>query len=167
VFWPNKHQNRNYGLGQVTTTHTPPSSLTTPLSNTYTPYQHISNISAATHALVSALTTLKQRHLSAQKHSKEQPAGDEKETWSPSLPSSKSHSIVFLCVSSIHPTLEPSLTSIPSLPNSSPPKAILATQTPPPDKGEKMWESLRRAIFSSFPLFSLVVTIYNWIAYFF
>ncbi len=53
---------------------------------------------------------------------KEQVNGDEKETWCISLPSLTPHTIVFLCVFSIHPTLEPSLTSIPFLPIPPPPK---------------------------------------------
>jgi hypothetical protein len=63
------------------------------------------------------------------KHSKEQESGDEEETWCLSLPSLTLHTIVFLCVSSIHPTLEPSLTSIPSLPIPSPPKPYFQHKT--------------------------------------
>jgi hypothetical protein len=56
------------------------------------------------------------------KHSKEQESGDEKETWCLSLPSLTPHTIVFLCVSSIHTTLERSLTSIASVRIAFPPK---------------------------------------------
>ena len=72
-----------------------------------------------------AKTTIQQRKalaFASTKGSKEQVTGDEKETWCLSLPSLTPHTIVFLCVSSIHSTLVPSLTSIPSLPNPSPPK---------------------------------------------
>jgi hypothetical protein len=62
-----------------------------------------------------------------------------------------------------HPRAFPNLHSFPS--NSPPPQAILSTQTPPPDRSEKMRERLRRAFLSCFPLFLLVVTIYHWIAY--
>jgi hypothetical protein len=72
-----------------------------------------------------AKTTIQQRKalaFASTKGSIEQVTRDEKETWCLSLPSLTPHTIVFLCVSSIHSTLVPSLTSIPSLPNPSPPK---------------------------------------------
>ncbi len=87
------------------------------------------------------------------KRSKEQVSGDEKETWCLSLPSLTLHTIVFLCVSSIRPTLEPSLTSIPSLPIPSPPKPYFQPKHYRPTRMKKMLESLRRAflfLFSSF-----------------
>ena len=56
-------------------------------------------------------------------------SGDEKKTRCLSLPNLTLHTIVFLRVSSIHTSLEPSLTSIPSLPIPSPPQEILSTQT--------------------------------------
>ena len=125
------------GSLQVPSTPIPPYSLPTLFSKPQTTYQHIYNICAATHALVSAKTTLKQRNLPAQKHSKEQWVGDQKATWSLSLPSYKSHSFIFICVSSIHPTLEPSLTCTPSLRIPLPPPAILSPQTQLPDRSEK------------------------------
>ena len=75
---------------------------------------------------------------------------DKKIRWFRSLTSFKPHPIRFLCVSSIQPTLESSLTRFPSLPIPPPPLAILSTQTPPPAKSEKMWESLRRAFWVQF-----------------
>ena len=54
-------------------------------------------------------------------------SGDEKETWCLSLPYLTPHTIVFLCVSSIHNTLEPSLSSIPSLPIPLPPSHTFNT----------------------------------------
>jgi hypothetical protein len=86
-----------------------------------------------------AKTTIQQRKalaFASTKGSIEQVTRDEKETWCLSLPSLTPHTIVFLCVSSIHTTLEPSLTSIPSLPISFPPQAILSTQRLPPDKSK-------------------------------
>ena len=87
------------------------------------------------------------------KHSKEQESGDEKETWCLSLPSLTQHAIVFLCVSSIHPTLEPSLTSFPSLPNTSPPKPYFQHKHHRPTREKKMFESLRRAFLFNFSSF--------------
>ncbi len=46
----------------------------------------------------------------------------QKMTWFRLLPSFKPNPFMFLCVFSFHPTLEPSLTSIPSLPILFPPK---------------------------------------------
>jgi hypothetical protein len=50
------------------------------------------------------------------KHSKGEEVGDNEATWFVTLPSFKPHPIVYLCVSSIHPTLTRSLTFTPSLP---------------------------------------------------
>jgi hypothetical protein len=105
------------------------------------------------------------------KHSKEQESGDEKETWCLSLPSLTLHTIVFLCVSFIHPTLEPSLTSIPSLPITSPSKPYFQHKHHRPTREKKMFESLRvvKLLYgcNNLPLFLLVVTIYHWIEKFF
>ena len=87
------------------------------------------------------------------KRSKEPVRGDEKKTWCLNLPSYTRHTIVFVCVSSNHPTLERSLTRIPSLPIPPPPKPYFQPKHHRPTRGKKMLESLRRAflfLFSSF-----------------
>jgi hypothetical protein len=86
-----------------------------------------------------AKTTKQQRKaqtFARTKGSKEQVRWDEKETWCLSLPSLITHTIVFLCVSSIHPTLVPSLTSIPSLPIPFPPKPKFMAKQAKKRRGE-------------------------------
>jgi hypothetical protein len=84
---------------------------------------------------------------------KEQVSGDEKETWCPSLPSLTPHTIVFLYVSSIHTTLEPSPTSILFLPIPPPPQAILSIPSPPETRVKRCWKAFDELFlfhFSSF-----------------
>jgi hypothetical protein len=111
------------------------------------------------HAQMKACRTIKKK--------KRTGGWDKKITWFRSLPSFIPHPFRFLCVSSIQPTLEPSLTSFSSLPIPPHPLAILSTQTPPPAKSKKCGKAFDELFRSSFPLFSLVITIYHWITYFF
>ena len=97
------------------------------------------------------------------KRSKEQASGGKKKTWCLYLPSSTLHTIVFLSVSSIHPTLEPSLTRIPSLPIPYPPSHTFNPNTTAQQEWKRCSKAFDELFCSFFPLFLLVVTIYHWI----
>lgn len=89
--------------------------------------------------------------------------GDKKETWCRSLPSFITHPIVFLSVSSIHPTPEPSLTITPSLRIPLPPNPSFHHKLNSPTRGTRSAKANDKLFWPSFTMFSLVVPIYHWI----
>jgi hypothetical protein len=114
-FAPKKHKNTQRVKPSPNHTYTPfftDNAFFRPLHTLQTHFQHLFRETRP----CSSVDHAKTRAFASAKRSKEQVSKDEKETWCLSLPSLAQHTIVFLCVSSIHPTLEPSLTSIPSLP---------------------------------------------------
>ena len=117
--------------------------------------------------IVSVWTTLKHCHVLAEIHSKVQVGGDKQTEWCMALSFFKPHPFVFLCVSSIHPAPERSLTNTPSLPFHHPPKPSFHHKHTSTTEGRERLGKLSTRFFVFFcsflqPFF-VVVTIYHWI----